>query len=113
MRLTPGVRRSADGKTQKLTGRPMDPNDALRMIKRRAKEARLSEAICCHTLRATGVTAYLEDGGIIEKALRLADHESPQKPPRSTIAPTTRLRWTMWMHRGQVSARIRKNDCKI
>jgi integrase len=39
--------RSAAGKTGKLTDRPMDPNDALRMIKRRAKAAGLPETICC------------------------------------------------------------------
>jgi hypothetical protein len=64
--------------TQKLTDRPMDPNDALRMIKRRAKAAGLSETVCCHTFRATGVTAYLKNGGTIEKAQQLANHESPK-----------------------------------
>ena len=46
----------------------MDRNDALRMIKRRAKAADLSEDVCCHTFRATGITAYLEGGGTIENA---------------------------------------------
>jgi integrase len=70
--------RSAAGKTQKLTDRPMDPNDALRMIKRRAKAAGLHEAICNHTFRATGITAYLEGGGTIEHAQAIANHESPK-----------------------------------
>jgi integrase/recombinase XerD len=65
-------------KTRKLTSRPMDPNDALRMIKRRAGEAGLSPAVCCHTFRATGITAYLEAGGTIEKAQQIAAHESPK-----------------------------------
>lgn len=65
-------------KTRKLTARPMDPNDALRMIKRRAKAIGLSSAICCHTFRATGITAYLENGGTIEKAQQIAAHESPK-----------------------------------
>jgi site-specific recombinase XerD len=51
---------------RKLTDRPMDRNDALRMIKRRARAAGLSEDICCHTFRATGITAYLEGGGTID-----------------------------------------------
>lgn len=63
---------------RRLTDRPMDRNDALRMIKRRAKAAGLSEEICCHTFRATGITAYLENGGTIEKAQRIANHESPK-----------------------------------
>ena len=65
-------------KHRRLTTRPMDPNDALRMIKRRAKDAGLSPAICCHTFRATGITAYLENGGTIEKAQQIAAHESPK-----------------------------------
>lgn len=65
-------------KTRKLTSHPMDPNDALRMIKRRAGEAGLSPAVCCHTFRATGITAYLEAGGTIEKAQQIAAHESPK-----------------------------------
>ena len=63
---------------RKLTDRPMDRNDALRMIKRRARAAGLSEDISCHTFRATGTTAYLEEGGTIEKAQVIAFHESPK-----------------------------------
>lgn len=33
------------------------------MVKRRSREAELSEKIGCHTFRATGITAYLENGG--------------------------------------------------
>ena len=40
--------------------------DALKMIKRRAKAAGLPPDICNHTFRATGITAYLENGGSIE-----------------------------------------------
>jgi site-specific recombinase XerD len=65
-------------KSRKLTRRPMDPNDALRMIKRRARVAGLSPEVCCHTFRATGITAYLEAGGTIEKAQQIAAHESPK-----------------------------------
>jgi integrase len=61
-----------------LTDRQLDARNALDMIKRRAKATGLSEAICCHTFRATGITAYLENGGTIEKAQQLANHESPK-----------------------------------
>jgi integrase/recombinase XerD len=61
-----------------LTVRPMSRFDAIRMIKRRAEAAGLSEAIGCHTFRATGITAYLENGGTIEKAQQIANHESPK-----------------------------------
>jgi integrase len=61
-----------------LTDRPMHRNDALRMIKRRAEAIGLPEEICCHTFRATGITAYLENGGTIEHAQQIANHESPK-----------------------------------
>ena len=63
---------------RKLSDRPMDRNDVLRMVKRRAKAAGLPEDICCHTFRATGITAYLEGGGTIEHAQQIANHESPK-----------------------------------
>jgi integrase/recombinase XerD len=56
----------------------MQSNDALRMIKSRAKAAGLSEETCCHTFRATGITAYLEGGGTIEHTQQIANHESPK-----------------------------------
>lgn len=70
--------RSARGKTGALTAVGMTRNDAFRMIKRRAKAAGLPERICCHTFRATGITAYLENGGTIENAQAIAGHESPR-----------------------------------
>jgi len=52
--------------------------DALRMVKRRAIKAGLSASVCCHTFRATGITANLENGGTIENAQAIAAHESPR-----------------------------------
>ena len=69
--------RSAD-RHRELTARPMHRNDVLAMIKRRAKEVDLPENTCCHTFRATGTTAYLENGGTIETRRALAAHESPR-----------------------------------
>ncbi len=45
---------------------------------RRAKAAGLSPAVSCHTFRATGITAYLENGGTIWNAQAIAAHESPR-----------------------------------
>ncbi|MBI1315017.1 tyrosine-type recombinase/integrase [bacterium] len=59
-----------------LTPRRMHRADVLRMIKRRARQAGLATHICCHTFRATGITAYLENGGSLEHAQRIAAHES-------------------------------------
>jgi integrase/recombinase XerD len=61
-----------------ITARGMTRNDALRIVKRRARAAGLSENTCCHTFRATGITTYLENGGTIEKAQAIAAHESPR-----------------------------------
>ncbi len=61
-----------------LSENRMSENDVLRMIKRRAANAGLAESTCCHTFRATGITLYLENGGILENAQRLAAHESPR-----------------------------------
>jgi site-specific recombinase XerD len=61
-----------------LTPNRMTRNDALRMVKRRARKAGLSAAICCHAFRATGITDYLGNDGTIEKAQAIAAHESPR-----------------------------------
>lgn len=70
--------RSAVGKSGLLTANRISRTDVLRMIKRRARAAGISAATCCHTFRATGITAYLENGGTIENAQAIAGHESPR-----------------------------------
>ena len=44
------------------------------MIQRRARAAGIATKIGNHTLRATGVTAYLNNGGTLEKAAQMANH---------------------------------------
>jgi len=61
---------------RRLTTNRMHRNDVLRMVKRRAKRAGIKTAVCCHTFRATGITAYLQNGGQLEHAQRIAAHES-------------------------------------
>ena len=70
--------RSVGRRSQKVTDSPLRRNNALDMIKRRALAAGLPNRVCCHTFRATGITAYLEAGGTIEKAQQIAAHESPK-----------------------------------
>ncbi|HEX7407309.1 MAG TPA: tyrosine-type recombinase/integrase [Candidatus Binatia bacterium] len=71
--------RTTRGKTRQLTRSPMTRVDVFRMIKRRAQDAGLSStAVCCHAFRATGITAYLENGGTLEHAQQIAAHESPR-----------------------------------
>jgi integrase/recombinase XerD len=69
--------RSID-RRRRLTLSPITRTDVLRMIKRRALAAGLPYSTCCHTFRATGITAYLENGGTIEHAQAIANHESPR-----------------------------------
>jgi len=64
------------GPNKQLSERRMSRTDALRMVKRRAKAIGLSEGICCHTWRATGITNYLQNGGSLENAMQIACHES-------------------------------------
>jgi integrase/recombinase XerD len=70
--------RSAAGRTGMLTGKPLHRRNALDMVKRRAKAAGLSERTCCHTFRATGITAFRKNGGTIEHAQQIANHASPR-----------------------------------
>lgn len=68
--------RTAAGRTHTLTAAGMTRTDALRMVKRRVKEAGFSPRVCCHTFRATGITTFLENGGTLEAAQKIAAHES-------------------------------------
>lgn len=68
--------RSVEGRSGRLTGRPMAQVDVYRMIRRRAAECGLRTRIGCHTFRATGITEYLRNGGKLEVAQRMANHES-------------------------------------
>ena len=67
--------RTVDSRRQ-LTIRRMHRVDVLRMIKRRARQVGLATRVCCHTFRATGITVYLQGGGLLEHAQRIAAHES-------------------------------------
>ena len=58
--------------------RRLDRRDAYAIVRARAKAAGLGDGINCHTFRATGITAYLTNGGTIEKAQQIAGHESPR-----------------------------------
>lgn len=61
-----------------LTEQPMSQSDAWRMIRRRAAAAGIMAPIGNHTMRATGITAYLSNGGQLEHAQEMAAHESPR-----------------------------------
>ena len=76
---------SAGGKGHGLTGKAMSRFDAWAMVKRRAKEAGIKTEISPHSFRATGITAYLENGGTIEHAQQIAAHASPKSTQSSVF----------------------------
>jgi len=61
-----------------LADQPMGQPDAWRMIRRRAAAAGIAAPIGNHSFRATGITAYLSNGGALEHAQAMAAHESPR-----------------------------------
>lgn len=78
-----GIREEAHGPLfrtidprKRLSLRRMHRVDVYRMIQRRALHAGLSTKVCCHTFRATGITTYLENGGQLEHAQKIACHAS-------------------------------------
>ena len=62
--------------TNKLTTTPLPQANAYAMIRRRAAAADIETKIGNHTFRATGITAYLKNGGTLEKAAAMANHAS-------------------------------------
>ncbi|NTA40586.1 tyrosine-type recombinase/integrase [Agrobacterium salinitolerans] len=62
--------------TGRLSGAALAQAEAYAMIQRRALAAGISTAVCNHTFRATGITAYLKNGGTLEKAANIANHSS-------------------------------------
>jgi len=69
--------RSINRRRNGYTERRLDRREALAMVKRRCKAAGLGERFTNHTFRATGITAYLENGGQLEHAQTMAAHSSP------------------------------------
>ena len=65
-------------RTRELGERRMSRVDVFRMVKRRVKAAELGDAANCHTFRASGITAFLLNGGTLERAQAIAGHESPR-----------------------------------
>jgi integrase len=48
--------------------------NAYAMIRRRAAAAGIETKLGNHSFRATGITAYLKNGGALEKAAAMANH---------------------------------------
>ena len=62
--------------TARLTRTPLPQANAYAMIGRRAVAAGIETKVGNHSFRATGITAYLKNGGTLEKAAAMANHAS-------------------------------------
>ena len=62
--------------TGRLSANPLPQANAFQMVRRRAIAAGIGTAIGNHSFRATGITAYLKNGGTLEKAASMANHAS-------------------------------------
>jgi site-specific recombinase XerD len=62
--------------TRQLTDTPLPQANAYAMIGRRAAAAGIATRLGNHSFRATGITAYLKNGGTLEKAAQMANHAS-------------------------------------
>jgi site-specific recombinase XerC len=62
--------------TGRLTATALPQANAHAMIRRRAAAAGIKTLIGNHSFRATGITAYLKNGGTLEKAASMANHAS-------------------------------------
>lgn len=67
---------SLNGARTALTGRTLSQPLAWAMVQRRMRHAGLLTEACNHTFRATGITAYLKNGGTLERAAAMANHAS-------------------------------------
>ena len=65
-----------DRSTRQLNGNPLPQQNAWDMVNRRRTRAGIETKIGNHTFRAIGVTAYLKNGGTLEKAAQMANHAS-------------------------------------
>jgi len=63
-------------KRRPLTRTPLPQANAYAMIRRRAAAAGIATKLGNHSFRATGITAYLKNGGTLEKAAQMANHAS-------------------------------------
>ena len=79
-----GIAGEPDGALFRTTGRktgalaPLYQQDVYRMIQRQVVVAGLGTRAGCHTFRATGITAYLKNNGLLEHAQTIANHASPR-----------------------------------
>jgi len=81
------------------TRTPLQQAEAYEMITRRKNAAGIATRLGNHSFRATGITAYLKNGGTLEKAARMANHAStrttqlyPRRCEELTLDEVERIR---------------------
>jgi integrase len=68
--------RTMGTKTGQVTLTPLPQSNAHARVRRRAAAACIATKMDNHTFRATGITAYLKNGGSLENAAAMANHAS-------------------------------------
>lgn len=88
-----------DRRSRKLTRLPLPQANAHAMIRRRAEAAGIRTLVGNHSFRATGITAYLKNGGTLEVAASMANHASTRttqlydrRPDDVTLDEVERIR---------------------
>jgi hypothetical protein len=87
------VFRTVYWRTRTLTDHPMTQSDAWPLLQRRAREDGFRTAVRNHNFRATGISAYFDNGGSL-RTPGLWPLTRVLAPPRFTIERTTRSRST-------------------
>ena len=65
----------AFGKNKKTPElRHMDRTSVWKLVQARARASGLKKRVCCHSFRATGITEYMNAGGSLDIAQRMAGH---------------------------------------
>lgn len=75
--------------TNQLSESPLPQASAFQTMRRHAVAAEIETAIGNHSFRATGITAYLNNGGMLERAATMANHASTRTTP-ALRSPTWR-----------------------
>jgi integrase/recombinase XerD len=60
----------------RLSSRHLNRRSVLKLVERQADASGLLKKVCCHSFRATGITEYMNRGGTIDVARRIAGHQS-------------------------------------
>jgi site-specific recombinase XerD len=60
-----------------IESRRLGRRSVLKLVEKRARTSGILKRVCCHSFRATGVSEYMNSGGTIEIAQRIAGHISP------------------------------------